>query len=121
MARPVAGHGVSGPRRLSARRVVPRDAPRRHFRGSRSGEEFVISPKAVVLSGGTGFLGCHLLPRLLAQGHSVIALVRGTPQRATHRLERALKFAGAPQAVASLGTDRLRRRRPARRPRRRTR
>ncbi|WP_164540572.1 SDR family oxidoreductase [Streptomyces abyssomicinicus] len=95
-------------RRLSARRVVPRDAPRRHCRGSRSGEEFVISPKAIALSGGTGFLGCHLLPRLLSQGHSVIALVRGTPQQATQRLERALEFAGARQAAASLGTDRLR-------------
>ncbi|WP_206283049.1 SDR family oxidoreductase [Streptomyces chilikensis] len=71
-------------------------------------KECVISGKTIALSGGTGFLGCHLLPRLLAQGHSVVALVRDAPQQAVRRLERALEFADARPAVAALDTGRLR-------------
>lgn len=35
----------------------------------------------VVLTGGTGFVGRHLVPRLLAAGHEVTAAVRGAGQQ----------------------------------------
>jgi nucleoside-diphosphate-sugar epimerase len=34
----------------------------------------------VFVTGGTGLLGCNLIPRLLAQGHSVRALIRSAPK-----------------------------------------
>src|SRR5947209_14215431 len=35
-----------------------------------------ISPKTIFLTGGTGYMGSHLVPMLLAQGHKVHALTR---------------------------------------------
>ncbi|MYR41102.1 SDR family oxidoreductase [Streptomyces sp. SID5910] len=50
--------------------------------------------RTIALSGTTGFLGCHLLARLLQQDCCVVALVRDAPARAAARIERALAFAG---------------------------
>ncbi|WP_320783527.1 SDR family oxidoreductase [Streptomyces sp. CRN 30] len=62
----------------------------------------------IALSGATGFLGCHLMARMLSAGDTVLALVRGTPWSATDRLERALRFAGVPEAADHLRAGRLR-------------
>ncbi|MFE0808526.1 SDR family oxidoreductase [Streptomyces sp. NPDC058848] len=50
-----------------------------------------------VITGTTGFLGSHLLLRLLRGGHRVTALVRQDPPAARSRLARALTAAGAGQ------------------------
>jgi dihydroflavonol-4-reductase len=55
--------------------------------------------KTIALSGATGFVGCHLMSRLLGQGHRVLALVRNPPAQATRRLVRALDFACEGQKV----------------------
>ncbi|MFI8967020.1 SDR family oxidoreductase [Streptomyces sp. NPDC053493] len=65
--------------------------------------------KTIALSGATGFLGCHLLPRLLGDGHTVIALARRTPQQAVGRLHGAAEFANASEAItAALAAGQLR-------------
>jgi nucleoside-diphosphate-sugar epimerase len=38
------------------------------------------SPAHVFITGGTGYIGSRLIPRLLARGHSVSALVRPQSQ-----------------------------------------
>ncbi|MET9774678.1 SDR family oxidoreductase [Streptomyces sp. NPDC006367] len=48
-----------------------------------------------VITGATGFLGSHLLLRLMRGGHRVTALVRQDPAAARKRLARALAAAGA--------------------------
>ncbi|MER6690487.1 SDR family oxidoreductase [Streptomyces minutiscleroticus] len=64
--------------------------------------------KTVALSGATGFLGCHLLARLLQRDGRVIALVRDEPARAARRVERALAFAGGGPLSVPVGSGRLR-------------
>src|SRR5581483_667834 len=32
--------------------------------------------RRVFITGGTGYIGCHLIPRLISRGHDVTALVR---------------------------------------------
>ncbi|MWA08177.1 SDR family oxidoreductase [Streptomyces sp. BA2] len=62
----------------------------------------------IVLSGATGFLGAHLMARMLSAGVAVLALTRGTPAFAGRRLVRALHFAGLPAAGHFLQTGQLR-------------
>ncbi|MFJ3215709.1 SDR family oxidoreductase [Kitasatospora sp. NPDC086801] len=58
---------------------------------------------STLITGATGFLGSHLLLRLLRQGRPVTALVRQQPDTARARLARALKAAGAqPEDLARL-------------------
>jgi nucleoside-diphosphate-sugar epimerase len=53
------------------------------------------SPKAVFLTGGTGFLGSHIGAELLRRGHDVFFLVRpGKKTSAENRLEQILKWHG---------------------------
>ncbi|MEU6281070.1 SDR family oxidoreductase [Streptomyces sp. NPDC047028] len=55
----------------------------------------------IVMTGATGFVGSHLLARLLADGHTVRALGRDTPQKALVRLASALQATGAPAPVVA--------------------
>lgn len=57
----------------------------------------------VLLTGGTGYLGKHLLQRLLADGHEIVALVRPGVDEPLLRLHAALTAAGAREdAVTTL-------------------
>ncbi|MCA0294997.1 MAG: aldehyde reductase [Actinobacteria bacterium] len=60
----------------------------------------------VLVTGGSGFLGAHLIVRLLADGHDVRATVRTVDRR--DDVERMLQAAGAPTgAVGYVETDLL--------------
>ena len=39
------------------------------------------TPRRIFVTGGTGYLGCHLLPELVQRGHEVTALVRSGSER----------------------------------------
>ena len=45
--------------------------------GSRPGEPASTGPGRVVVAGGTGFIGSHLVPALAASGYEVVVLTRG--------------------------------------------
>ncbi|MET9802668.1 SDR family oxidoreductase [Streptomyces sp. NPDC006368] len=64
--------------------------------------------ETIALSGTTGFLGCHLLARLLSRGHAIIALVRDAPDLAAGRLQRVPDFAGLTGAETYLRSGQLR-------------
>ncbi|QGV76868.1 SDR family oxidoreductase [Streptomyces ficellus] len=64
--------------------------------------------RTIALSGTTGFLGSHLLSRLLRRDLRVIALVRDAPPRAADRVARALAFASDGRRNDAVDTEQLR-------------
>src|SRR6185436_16982100 len=44
---------------------------------SKESNTYMPSPKSILVTGSTGFVGSHLAYRLLEQGHRVTALARG--------------------------------------------
>ena len=55
---------------------------------------------ALLVTGATGSLGSHLLPRLVARGHPVVALVRAADEEAARdRLARVLRRRGVPEIL----------------------
>src|SRR5262245_5135500 len=55
-------------------------------------------PKNIFLTGATGFLGSHLAARLLADGHQVMALARGSRNASAQaRVEDVLREVGVPR------------------------
>ena len=62
--------------------VLNPDKPtlRTEVRGGRSEDCMDSAPSHVFITGGTGYIGSRLIPRLLAGGHKVSALVRPESQ-----------------------------------------
>jgi nucleoside-diphosphate-sugar epimerase len=64
----------------------------------------------IALTGATGFIGQHLVPRLVERGHEVIALARDTAKVDAYRWKgvRAIKFdlgTSPAQVAADVGTQ----------------
>lgn len=67
-----------------------------------------MSPKRVLVTGATGFLGSHLAYALLDEGHAVVALVRSSETRTAHdRLVETLRRVPEDPAQADSLLDRI--------------